>query len=402
MGRNIIYHIDVNSAFLSWTACKILENDPSATDIRTIPSAICGDPTKRHGIILAKSTPAKKYGVVTAEPIQQALRKCPMLQLFPGDYHLYAERSYEFMELLRKYAPVVEPFSVDEAFCDMTGTEKLYGDPVAFAYKIKDEIRDTLGFTVNVGVSENWLLAKMASDFQKPDRVHTLFPEEVPTKMWPLPVEDLLFVGKSTSAALRKMGIRTIGDLANTDESILTARFKSMGNTMHRYANGVDVSSELSSVSHDVERKGYSHSVTVPEDIIDAAKAKQVILALCETVAAKLRRDGVKAGTIAVGITDCEFSKSSKQAKLYSATDTTQKIYETSVQLFDELWDHSPIRLLRVAATNLGNEAEQINLFDMGKSEKLKKLDCAIDSIRNRYGDDSVMRASFVERDDKD
>ena len=402
MAKNIIYHIDVNSAFLSWTACKILEENPNAVDIRTIPSAICGDPAKRHGIILAKSTPAKKYGVVTAEPIQQALRKCPMLQLFPSEYHYYADRSYDFMELLRKYAPVVEPFSVDEAFCDMTGTEKLYGDPVEFAYKLKDEIRDTLGFTVNIGISENWLLAKMASDFQKPDRVHTLFPEEVPQKMWPLPVEDLLFVGKSTSAALRKMGIRTIGDLAKTDEAILTARFKSMGNTMHRYANGVDVSSELSSVSHDVERKGYSHSVTVPEDIIDAAKAKQVILALCETVAAKLRRDGVKAGTIAVGITNCEFSKSSKQAKLYSATDTTQKIYETSVQLFDELWDHSPIRLLRVAATNLGNEAEQFDLFDMGKSEKLKKLDRAIDCIRNRYGDDSVMRASFVEKEQED
>ncbi|MBQ4373319.1 MAG: DNA polymerase IV [Lachnospiraceae bacterium] len=397
MAKRIIYHVDVNSAFLSWTACDILEQNPSAQDIREIPSAICGDPAKRHGIILAKSTPAKKYGVVTAEPIQQALRKCPMLQLYGGDYQLYARRSHEFMELLRKYAPEVDPFSVDEAFCDMTGTQNLYGDLVEFAHKLKDEIYETLGFTVNIGVAENRLLAKMASDFQKPNRVHTLFPEEIATKMWPLPVGDLLFVGKSSTAALQKMGIRTIGDLANTPEELLVARFKSQGHMMWRYANGIDESGEI---SHDYERKGYSHSVTLPNDIVEGQKAKLVLLSLCEVVAAKLRRDGVKAGTIAVGITDCEFVHSSRQKKLYSSTDSTQKMYETVVELFDELWSHVPIRLLRVSATNLGNDAEQINLFDMGRSEKQKKLDRAIDSIRNRFGEDSVVRASFVEHEE--
>ncbi|MCR5640807.1 MAG: DNA polymerase IV [Lachnospiraceae bacterium] len=397
MGEPVIFHVDVNSAFLSWTACDILEHDPNAQDIREIPSAIGGDPSKRHGIILAKSTPAKKYGVVTAEPIGQALRKCPTLQLFPGDYQLYARRSHEFMELLRKYAPEVDPFSVDEAFCDMSGTTSLYGDLVAFAHRLKDEIYETLGFTVNIGVARNRLLAKMASDFQKPNRVHTLFPEEIATKMWPLPVGELLFVGKSTAAALQKMGIRTIGDLAKTPEEMLVARFKSQGHMLYRYANGIDVSGEI---THDAERKGYSHSVTLPNDVTDGAKAKLILLSLCEVVAAKLRRDGVKASTLAVGITDCEFVHSSRQTKLYSSTDVTQKIYETVVELFEQLWSHEPIRLLRVSATNLDNDAEQLNLFDMGKSEKMKKLDRAIDSIRNRFGEDSVVRASFVEHEE--
>jgi DNA polymerase-4 len=295
--------------------------------------------------------------------------------------------------------------SIDEAFIDLTGTELLYRHletekekfPLSVATAIRNEIRDTLGFTVNVGISSNKLLAKMASDFKKPDMTHTLFPEEIEKKMWPLPVGDLLFVGKSSTAALQKMGIRTIGDLAKTPEDLLVARFKKMGHQMWQYANGIDFSGDF---THDYERKGYSHSVTLPNDIVEAQKAKLVLLSLCEVVAAKLRRDGVKAGTIAVGITDCEFVHSSRQKKLYSSTDSTQKMYETVVELFDELWSHVPIRLLRVSATNLGNDAEQINLFDMGRSEKQKKLDRAIDSIRNRFGEDSVVRASFVEHEE--
>ena len=196
MAEPVIYHIDVNSAYLSWEAARRLSENPNATDIRTIPAAIGGNEEMRHGIVLAKSPAAKKCGVRTGEPLAQARRKCPDLAVFPPDFELYVKRSNEFLELLKRYAPEVEAYSIDEAFCDMTGTKSLYGDPVAFAHTLKDKIRDELGFTVNIGVSSNRLLAKMASDFEKPDRVHTLFPDEIQKKLWPLPIENLLFVGK--------------------------------------------------------------------------------------------------------------------------------------------------------------------------------------------------------------
>lgn len=237
----IIYHIDVNSAFLSWQACHMLKTTPDSVDIRTIPSVIGGSEKLRHGIVLAKSSPAKKYNIQTAETLVSARKKCPGLVIIPPDYEIYVRYSSRFIDLLQQYAPVIEQYSIDEVFCDMTGTEKLYGNPVDFAHRLKNIIKKELGFTVNIGVSENKLLAKMASDFEKPDKVHTLFPSEIREKMWPLPVNELFFAGKSSVAKLHSLGIHTIGELASTDVSILRSVLKKQGEVLWNYANGHDL-----------------------------------------------------------------------------------------------------------------------------------------------------------------
>ena len=239
--ERIIFHIDVNNAFLSWTAVEMLKNG-SNLDIRTIPSVVGGDEKQRHGVVLAKSMLAKKAGIVTGEPLFQAKRKVDKLYIAPLMKEKYYEYSNEFYKILCKYSPVVERYSVDECFLDMTGTKKIFGDPVELAYKIKDEIKDSLGFTVNVGVANNKLCAKMASDFEKPDKVHTLFENEIKTKMWPLNVDDLFMVGRSSSKKLHELNINTIEDLAKSDINMLTRYFKSQGIIMHNYANGIDLS----------------------------------------------------------------------------------------------------------------------------------------------------------------
>ncbi len=391
---NVIFHIDVNSAFLSWTAVKMLKDNPDGMDIRNVPSIIGGDQSKRHGIVLAKSVPAKKYGIQTGEPLVSAHEKCPNLLCVAPDYNNYVFYSNELMTLLKKYAPIVEQFSIDEAFCDMSGTTRLYGDPLVFAHKLKDEIRDTFGFTVNIGISSNKLLAKMASDFDKPDKVHTLFPEEIAEKMWPLDVGELFFVGKNTKKKLNSLGIRTIGDLANTDPSIIQYHLKKFGQTLWEYANGHD----MATVSqHDEVNRSYSNETTVSHDITSPDIAKHVLLSLCETVSARLRVDKVKVRVIGVYITNADFEQTRHQITLPSATDVTQEIYSHCCQLFSKLWDGSPIRLLGVSCSKITeDDTMQYNLFDGQKYERLQKLDSAIDKVRNRYGDDSIMRACFL------
>lgn len=395
MPSPIIYHIDVNSAFLSWEAAHQLEQNPDALDIRTIASAIGGNEEMRHGIVLAKSPIAKKYGVVTGEPLVHARRKCPGLVTFPPNFELYVKRSNEFMALLREYAPEVEAYSIDEAFCDMTGTKSLYGDPVDFAHKLKDKIRTELGFTVNIGISSNRILAKMASDFEKPDKVHTLFPEELPEKFWPLPIEDLFFVGKSTAKKLRSFGIHTIGALANSDQNTIISLLKSHGDTIWHYANGI----ETTELTHEAPmNKGYGNSLTIHYDVTDADSAKKVLLSLCETVGARIRDAGAYISVVQIQIVDSEFHQRCHQTTLPSSTNITEKIYDAACSLFDSLWDHSPIRLLGVYTSKATTESyEQYSLFDTEKNERLSKLNFAVDSIRKRYGEDSVKRACFVE-----
>lgn len=394
MADNIIFHIDVNSAFLSFEAARRLHEDPNALDLRTVPAVVGGDKESRHGIVLAKSIPTKPYKITTGEPIVSALKKCPSLLIVKPDYRLYVEYSTKLMEYLKSYAPVVEQFSIDEAFLDMTGTRTLYGDPVEFAHKLKDEIKERFGFTVNIGVSENHLLAKMASDFEKPDRVHTLFKDEIKTKMWPLPIEDLFFVGRSQSTAFRSLGINTIGDLANADPALLNAHFKKNGMSAYRHANGEDINLDF---DHDADNKSYSNSTTLSSDITSPDIAKQVLLSLTETVAARLRHDNMKITVVSVLIRDTDFNDRSKQTSLYSATNVTDEIYRTICLLFDNLWDHSPIRLLGVAVSKaVETDIYQMNLFDDGRHEKLSRLDSALDKVREKYGDDSVKRAVFL------
>lgn len=389
----IFFHVDVNNAFLSWEAIyrQTVLGEPE--DIRFLDAIICGDISKRHGVVLAKSMSAKKYGVKTGEPVVDALKKCPGLQCFEPHMHYYHERSADLMEIFEKYAPVVEQCSVDEAFLDMTGTERMYGDMVTFANKLKDEIRDTLGFTVNIGISNNRLLAKMASDFEKPDKVHTLFPNEIEEKMWPLLVEDLFFVGKSTAVKLHSLGIHTIGDIATCEPSVLQSHFKSHGVVIYEFANGID--NTLGSRG-DEEQKGYGNSATISYDVRLAEDAYAIIRRLCEKVCARLRADEVQATVLSVEIKDSNFAVHRHQRSLLSPTDVTAECYKTACELFDELWDGAPIRLLGVTANKVTDSGmRQLNLFDMDTHDKMKNLDKALDSIRNKYGDGAITRGKL-------
>ena len=394
MAKRIIFHVDVNSAFLSWEAAYRLEHLGASLDIREIPSAIGGDRKKRHGIILAKSEPAKKFGVRTGEPITDALKKCPDLYLTPPNYGLYQERSDAFMEILRQYTPDVEQYSIDEAFMDMTGTEQLWGPPEVAADRVREHIYRELGFTVNIGVSENKLLAKMASDFKKPNRTHTLFVHEIEQKMWPLPVSELFFVGRMTAKTLNDMGIYSIGDLAKTNPEILKARLKKQGETIWAFANGLD-HSLVETIQE--PNKGYGNSTTISFDVTDPEIAKQVLLSLCETVGTRLRQNHVKTAGLSVEIKNSDFQKTSHQCTLDSPTNITNELYDISCELFEQLWDGSPIRLLGVSANRIVDESapRQIQLFGGKNYDKMAKLDQAIDSIRGKYGVDSVKRAVF-------
>lgn len=401
----LIFHVDVNSAFLSWSAVARLAKGETQ-DLRLIPSAVGGDAATRHGIVLAKSTPAKKYGIQTAQPLAEAYRRCPHLVVVPSDFAVYEACSDAFIALLRTHSDLVEKFSIDEAFVDMTECagsfetrEELRARAVSLAESIKDEIRTRLGFTVNIGISTNKLLAKMASDFTKPDRVHTLFPEEVPGKMWPLPVEELLFVGKSSASRLRALGIRTIGELAKADVSMLQAHFKKQGLMFAQYANGQD--SAFLRV-HPADNKGYGHSVTLPLDITDAGEAKRILLGLAERVGKRLREDDVRAEVIAVTIRYYDLTNTSHQLMPDAPTNLTAEIHGAACRLFDELWDgQTPIRLLGIRTSKVikGEANRQLSLFDGTDYEKLEKLDKALDSIREKYGEGAIQRASLMPSD---
>lgn len=398
MGKRVIFHIDVNSAFLSWEAVYRIRHLGGKLDLRTVPSAVGGDISKRHGIILAKSIPAKKYNIHTGEPVVDALRKCPELVLVPPNYGLYEKSSLAFMEILRKYSDIVEQYSIDEAYIDMTGTDRLFGSAVVAANTIKDEIYQTLGFTVNVGVSSNKLLAKMASDFRKPNLVHTLFPEEIERKMWPLPVGDLFFVGRASEKKLHSYGIQTIGELAKADVEMLKSIMKKHGEVIWNFANGRDVSVVETAPA---DNKGYGNSTTTSFDVTDSQTAKKVLLSLAETIGKRLRRDQVRIGVVSVSIRFYDLSYISHQCVLISATNITREVYEAACRLFDEMWDGTPIRHLGVHTGRVvkGDSGRQLTLFDDTDYEKLEKLDQAIDSIRERFGMDAVQRASFLEQE---
>lgn len=394
--ENLIFHVDVNSAFLSWEAVYRIRCLGEEQDLRELPSAVCGDVKQRHGIILAKSIPAGKYGVKTAQTIGDALRECPDLILVPPQYDLYETSSRAFMEILREFAPVVEQYSIDEAYLDMTGTAALWGSPVVAANLIKDKISKELGFTVNIGISNNKLLAKMASDFKKPNLVHTLFPVEIPQKMWQLPVGDLFFCGRATEKKLRNMGIQTIGELAKTDVGILKRLLKKHGELLHAFANGLDVSPVL----HETPaNKGYGNSMTVPFDVCDTATAHLVLLSLCETIGMRLRGDGVRVSVIAVSVKDFTLRTRRHQKTLFTAISQTNDLYRCAAQVFDELWDGcTPIRQLGIHTSRVitADRERQMNLFSMEDDRRYERLDHAIDKIREKYGEESVFRASYL------
>ena len=397
--KNIIYHIDVNSAFLSWEAVYRIRHKGGTVDLREIPSAVGGDMALRRGIILAKSIPAKEYGIQTGSTIPEAQRKCPNLVLVPPNYSLYEKCSAAFMNILREYSDVVEQYSIDEAFIDMTASCYLFGDPVETAEQIKDHIREKLGFTVNIGVSNNKLLAKMASDFKKPDMVHTLYPEEIQQKMWPLPVSEMFCVGRATAKKLFDVGIKTVGELAAADPVWLRSILKKQGEVIWGFANGIDLSPVL---DQPPANKGYGNSTTTPYDVTDVETADRVLLALAETVGNRLRDDNVRIEVISVGIRYTDLSYASHQKVLQTATNLTWEIYKAACELFLELWNRKPIRHLGIHTSRVKHDDffRQAALFDETDYDKLEKLDKTVDALRKRFGMDSVMRAAFVDRHD--
>ena len=393
--QQIYFHIDVNSAFLSWSSLLHRGESGYPDRIQEIPAAIGGNEENRHGIVLAKSIAAKRFGVQTGEPLARAREKCPELLVFPPDYDQYVKCSRKLMKLLSEYSPTVEQYSIDEAFVDMTGMEKLFGEPLDCAQKIRVRIREELGFTVNVGISVNRLLAKMASDFEKPDKVHTLFPDEIPRKMWPLPVRELFGVGGSTEKKLEKLGIHTIGDLAKSDRDYLARNLKSQGKVLWDYANGIE-SSPM--VGREVENKGYGNSVTLPRDLLTVEDARLVILSLCETVGARLRMDQMKGSVVTVQLVDSSFWRRSHQEQLGRMTDSTNEIYAAACRLLREMWNNHPIRLIGVQVSKAAKEEyHQLSLFGEEENEKQRKLDAAIDKIRGKYGEDAIKRTSFLD-----
>lgn len=397
--ERLIFHVDVNSAFLSWEAARRVKE--GLPDLREIPSCIGGDPKSRRGIVVAKSIPAKKYGVTTGEPVSMALRKCPELVCVPGDFALFETCSRAFKKICASYAPVMESFSIDEVFLDMSGTEKIYPDPVKLAHEIKDRIREELGFTVNIGIGTNKLLAKMASDFEKPDKVHTLFPAEIPTKMWPLPVRDLLFLGKASEQKLIKAGIKTIGEMARYPETEIQRLLgEKTGHQLYEYANGRDDSPVRGERE---EAKGYSAETTTEEDIVTYEQAFSLLLAQCDVVAARMRKDGKKCSCVSVTYRMLDFRTRSHQKKLENPTDVTEEIFAQIKNLLRECWQCQPLRLIGVALTDLtSDDFRQMSLFENTENhEKQKKVDGVVDDIRKRFGNGMIVRGSTMKTADK-
>ena len=399
MAERVIFHVDANSAFLSWTAAYKVKVLGEKVDLRQIPSVVAGDKASRHSIILAKSVPAKKYGIQTGEPLFQAMEKCPDLVVVPPDYSLYVEASRHFVEMLRQFSPNVEQYSIDEAWVDMTGTQRLFGPPRLAAEKMRQRINEELGFTVNIGISTNKLLAKMAGDFEKPNKVHTLFPEEMKAKMWPLPVRDLFLVGAATEAKLNRLGIYTIGDLAATELSILRKRLGKHGETIWHFANGRNADAVTPEPE---ENKGYGNSTTTAKDVCTREAAHQVLLSLCETVAARMRKDGKCGSCVCVHLRTHEFKHASHQSMLDGATNITGELFHAACRIFDEAWDRqTPLRQLGVQVTRLSSEPyQQYDLFSgmtPVQFERKLRLDETVDALRDKFGEDIIRRAKFAD-----
>ena len=389
MERQIL-HVDVNNAFLSWTAIERLSLGEEL-DIRTIPAIIGGDEATRHGVVLAKSMKAKEFGIRTGEPIYQARKKCPDVQVFQGNFDNYKKHSNELYNLLLEYTDKIEHFSIDECFMDLTSFLRKDEKLIDKAYEIKKRVKEELGFTVNVGVSNNKLLAKMASDFEKPDKVHTLFKNELEDKMWKLPAQDLFMVGKKSIGKLNQIGIKTIGDIAKYDKNILIKKFGKHGRIMWEYANGVDESE----VTYEQEiPKGIGNSITLPQDVYNINKLNEILLALTEQVGFRLRKYDLLASVVNVQIRTKDFANFSHQRKLDKPTNVTKEIYETAKYLLEELHKNRGVRLIGIRVDKLISENEvQISLFDTNNNKKQEKLDKVMDDLKKKYGYEKITRA---------
>ena len=390
--ERVIMHIDVNNAFLSWTALYLLQNG-SKYDIRNSYAVIGGDEKSRTGIVLAKSTPAKKLGIKTGDTLYQARQKCKVLRTYPPNFKFYQEMSQKLFELISKYTPDIEVASVDECYVDYTKIRKMQGEPLEFAKKIQKEIYHELGFTVNIGIANNKLCAKMASDFTKPYKIHTLYEEEVKEKMWPLDVGDLFGVGRKSVPKLNKLNIFTIKDLATTKPEILYPFFKNQSQAMINWANGIDDSLVISTPP---EPKGIGNEITLETDVDDILKLNQHLLYLSEKVGARIRKQNKYANVIAVVLKDNTFKRYSHQKKLETATDDSTEIYNNAKKILKEIYNDEKIRLIGLRLDNLTDKKiKQVSIFDEDKEPE--NIDKVVDEINQKFGN-IVKKASLINK----
>lgn len=387
MERQIL-HVDVNNAFLSWTAVEMLKNG-ATMDIRNIPAVIGGDEAQRKGVVLAKSMKAKQFGIVTGETLYSARKKCPELKVYMGNYSVYKQYSNRLYKLLSEYTNQIERFSIDECFLDLT--HFLRGKSlINIAKEISKRVKEELKFTVNIGVANNKLLAKMASDFEKPDKIHTLYKDEIKTKMWVLPVSDLFMVGRKSLPKLERLGIKTIGDLAHKDINFLIKQFGKHGKMMWEYANGIDNSEVIYEYT---PPKCVGNSTTFPNDIDNIEKLEEILLALTEQVTYRLREYNLLANVVSVQIKNNEFKVNSHQRKLGSSTSSTKIIYNTAKELLNELYKGEYVRLIGVQVSELsGRDETQLSLFDTNINKKQDKIDETLDKIKQKYGYNTITR----------
>lgn len=386
----MILHVDANSAYLSWTATALLEKGMDI-DLRSVASVIGGSEKNRHGIVLAKSILAKKMGIKTGETLFEARSKCPDLIVYPPDYGLYVLASEGMVEILKQYSPLVERYSIDECFIQMDLDKE---ESIKVAFAIKERIKKELGFTVNVGVSTNKLLAKMASELKKPDMVHTLFTEEIEEKMWPLPVGDLFMVGRATERKLKSFGVSTIGELASADKRWLRLILKSHGELVYRYANGIDetrVSENCFSL-----HKSVGNSLTTAYDVTAFSDVRAHLLGLSEQVGMRVRKLSMEGDLISIWFKTEGFMSLSHQRKLSFYTSSTSRIYENAIILMEEAWKGQPLRQLGVSIGDLvKREKGQISIWEKTE-EKEDRLNETLDAVRKRYGRESIIRARFA------
>lgn len=390
--KKIIFHIDVNSAYLSWSAIWNLQHG-SDVDLRTIPSIVGGDPENRHGIVLAKSSPAKKYGIVTGETLFSALSKCPNLKIVKPRYSIYIKASDSMVKIFEQYSPIIERYSVDECFLDMGQISRKKAS--IKAKEIKDRIENELGFTVNIGIGENKLCAKMASDFKKPNMIHTLYPEEIKDKMWPLPIEDLFMVGQQFSKKLRNINIKTIGDIANTNPKYLENHFKKYGIMIYNFSNGIDES--IVHKDGTVAAKGLGNSTTLPFDVLDKNSCYDTIYSLLETLVKRLKESGKNTSCICVYYTSNKFITRRKQKTFSIPTDSKNFIKKQCIMLFNDIYKNEAVRKIGISFSSLSsNNIKQLSFLDYQEEIKNENLNTVIDSIRNKFGNTSIVKGNFV------
>ncbi len=394
--ERIIMHIDVNNAFLSWSAIDLMSKG-AKYDIRNSYAVIGGDESRRSGIVLAKSTPCKKLGIKTAETIYSAKKKCPAVRVYPPNFPFYSEMSKKLFLLLSKYSPDIEVASIDECYLDYGKVRGLYGEPLEFAKKIQTEILDTLGFTVNIGIANNKLCAKMASDFSKPYKIHTLYDYEVEEKMYPLPIGELFGIGKKTAPKLQKLGIETIRDLAHADENKLKKIFKNTAINMIESARGINYDPVVSDAW---VPKGIGNEITLSKDVTDVDELLEHLLDITENVAIRLRKQKRYVYTICVILKNNEFKRRSHQRKLLNATDVTNEIYEVVKSVFLEMYHGDKVRLIGVRLDNLTDQRiHQGSLFDnIIEEKKDSKLDETIDKLKLKYGSRAIKKASLIDK----